>query len=67
MELIPQQFDVRGIRQAASMSIEGLARALEVSARTVFRWEHGDSKPQPRHLQKLRDFVKAEKPTLTWS
>ena len=64
MEMISQQFDVRGIRRACYMSIENLAQALGVSARTVSRWEHGEHEPQGRHLRKLADFVEIEQPEI---
>ena len=67
MELLSNQFDVRTIRKALSLSIEGLARALDVSSRTISRWEHEQNSPQPRHLVKLKEFVAEKQPTLHWT
>lgn len=30
-----------------------LSRALEVSLQTVYRWEHGESKPNRENIEKL--------------
>ena len=67
MELLSNQYDIKEIRRALSLSLEGMARALDVSLHTVYRWEHGQNSPQPRHLQKLREFVEIQKPTLDWT
>ena len=64
MEATTELFDVRAIRMALFLSQEGMARGLDVSARTVARWERQENQPQLRHLRKLADFVKAERPTL---
>ena len=64
MEATTELFDVRAIRRALFLSQEGMARSLDVSSRTVARWERRENQPQPRHLRKLSDFVKAEQPAL---
>ena len=66
MEPISNDFDIKAIRGALHLSMEALARKLDISERTVRRWEKGLHRAQPRHRAKLAEFVKLEKPTLNW-
>jgi DNA-binding transcriptional regulator YiaG len=38
--------DLKSARKTFGLSIEGLARALEIDERTVRRWEHGAPIPK---------------------
>ena len=42
---IPQEIDVRGIREQLHLSREAFAREFGVSARTLQHWEQGDRQP----------------------
>ena len=66
MEQISNDVDTKAIRAALHLSVEALARRLEVSEKTIRRWEHGENKMQPRLRYRLNEFVKMEKPTLEW-
>jgi transcriptional regulator with XRE-family HTH domain len=45
--------DLRQIRTTLGLSRERLARLLDVSAKTVERWERGQGSPQKRYVLKL--------------
>lgn len=50
---------VAGLRGAARLTQEELARRLGVSFSTVNAWESGRARPQPRHRRRLEDLVRA--------
>jgi DNA-binding transcriptional regulator YiaG len=41
---------------AAGMTPDAIAAALNVSPRSIFRWGHRESTPQPSHLERLREL-----------
>lgn len=46
--------DVKELREALGLTQEEFARMLGVSARTVSRWERGESEPTPLALRGIR-------------
>lgn len=51
---------LREARLAKGLSQEQLAPILNVGARTVMRWESGETTPQPQLLKKLCDFFEKQ-------
>jgi len=45
--------DIRKLRKKLILTQAELAELLGVAPTTVYRWESGRSRPQPRHLRKL--------------
>lgn len=52
--------NLKELREAKDWSIEDLASKMEVSVRTVFRWETGRSKPIRAFQKKLNRLFKIE-------
>ena len=46
--------EIRALREALNLSQEELARTLDVSVRSVARWECGDRAPDKRATKALR-------------
>lgn len=49
--------NLKELRESKGWSIEDLASKMEVSARTVFRWENGKSKPIRAFQRKLNRIL----------
>jgi transcriptional regulator with XRE-family HTH domain len=49
---------IRELRLAKGWTIETLASILKVSRVTVWRWETGQSKPHPVHLERIKKLIK---------
>lgn len=55
--MTPKQ--IKRIREARKLSQEAFARLIPVSAKTVSRWENGESKPSRMALAVLRSLMEA--------
>jgi putative transcriptional regulator len=52
--------DIRAARKRAGLTLEGLARILDVSYTTVARWERGCSTPDAETLTRLAEVLGVE-------
>jgi len=50
------QREVRGLMRKHNLSLEDVASRLGVSARSIYRWERGESLPKSRFM--VREFEK---------
>lgn len=51
-----ERIDIKALRKALGLSMEGLARELGVSSVTIWRWEKEDTKPFPLAMEKLKEL-----------
>lgn len=54
MKVVAIRADVKGLREGLGLTQEELARLIGVSARTVSRWENGESEPTALALKGIR-------------
>lgn len=49
---------LRDLRKLALLSSTELADAVQVSRKTIWEWEHAQSRPSPAHQRRLVVFLK---------
>lgn len=47
---------IRQLRESRNLSQEDVARQLDVSVTTVYRWERGANPPQRKHARRLAEM-----------
>jgi len=61
MTTVKIEINIDKICEKLNISKLGLARLLEVSPKTIFNWQNGDSHPTFKHLQRLSKETGFEK------
>ncbi len=49
---------LRDLRKLALLSSTELAEAMQVNRKTVWEWEHAQSRPSPAHQRRLVEVLK---------
>ena len=57
--------EIRAFRLRLQLNKAEFAARLNVSRMTVFRWERGESRPQPVHQDQLKKLAKKHKKEAT--
>lgn len=53
-----EKSEVRRIRRKLGMTQQELASQMNVSVASIYRWEAGKVRPQPRHRRRLLDLIR---------